>query len=313
VTRDLSDRRRWPRRSERRCQANSTLTIRLDRLTAVSWAKAGQKLRRIPGFKVIRDHRLRPRDGLITYRRVRELRSLHFGTSVSWGYQPGPRWLSEWRITWHAPVGQGIVPSDVLRILKRCRYFRFLLVELAFDFSPASGVDQAFVRRHGKFGKSRRRFDRGGPEQLRYGSRSSGKLIRAYQKQEVNAFRVEVEFHSRLLAKHKHPKAEKNYRFIDVPSQLLPIDLRKHFRFVRVDWKALKRYLARRDGPQGMAIWRRARAKAQISLRSVTQFLRRKGVINVHRFLKPLSINRMIDEALTTWLLDFRDAWNKLI
>jgi hypothetical protein len=207
----------------------------------------------------------------------------------------------------------GIDPLDVLRILKRCRYFRFVLVELAFDFSLDSGIDRKFVRRHARFGKSRRCFDRGGPEQLRFGSRKSGKLVRCYSKLELEAYRVELELHPQLLAKHKHSKAEKNYQFIDVPNQILPVDIKKHFRFVRVDWEALKGYLLRRHGSRGMTIWHGARAKARISLRRVTRFLRRKGVTNVHRFLMPMSINKSVDEALTSWLLDFREAWNRLM
>jgi hypothetical protein len=164
-----------------------------------------------------------------------------------------------------------------------------------------------------RVGKSRRRFDRGGAQQLRYGSRKSGKLVRCYWKKEVEAFRVELEFHSRLLARHKRPKAEKNYQFIDVPNEILPVDLEKHFRFVRISWRALESYLVRRYGSRGRAILCDARIKAQTSLRSVTRFLRRNGVTNVHRFLKPMSINRSIDEALTTWFLDFHAAWSKLL
>ena len=267
----------------------------------------------IPGFKVLSDHRVRPRDGSITYGRVRQLKSLRSGALVQWQYQPVPGWLAAWRITWYAPERGGIEPADVLPVLKRCRYFRFLVVEVAFDFSSRTGVDRAFVRRHGRFGKSRRRFDRGGPEELRYGSRKSGKLIRAYWKEEVEAFRVEVEFHSRLLAKGRHPKAEKNYQLIDAPSKILPLEVEKHFRFVRIRWRALEGYLSHRYGSQGRTILSSARAKARISLQSVTRFLKRKGVTNVHRFLTPLSINRSVDEAFANWLLDFREAWNLLI
>ncbi len=279
----------------------------------MSWAKRGWKLPSIRGFKVVKDHRVRPRDVPAAYTRVRELKSLLSGTSVFWQYRPRPGWLKEWQITWVADDHNGIAPLDILRILKRCRYFRFVLVELAFDFSPDSGVDRQFVRRHGKFGKSRRCFDRGGREQLRYGSRKSGKLIRCYPKEEVNAFRVELEFHSRLLAKHKHPKAEKNYQFIDVPNEILPWDLERHFRLVRINWRALEACLLRRFGSRGEKILRAARRKAQISLRSVTRFLRRKGIANMHRFLRPMKINRSIDQALATWFLHFGDSWNKLL
>ena len=51
----------------------------------------------------------------------------------------------------------GLSLRDIERVLNRCRFYRFLLVELALDFSPASGVDERYVKRHGRFGKSRRR------------------------------------------------------------------------------------------------------------------------------------------------------------
>jgi hypothetical protein len=288
------------------------VNARLDRLLAVSWATSGQKLPPIPGFKVVSDHRVRPQGDIVTYTRARELKNPISGTRVFWQYQPRPGWLRAWRIEWIAGEGKGIDAIDVLRILKRCKYFRFILAELAFDFSPTSGVDRRFVRQHAKFGKSRRCFDRGGPEQLRYGSRKSGKLVRCYWKEEVKAYRVELEFHSRLRAKRKRPQAEKNYQFIDVPSEILPQDLGKHFRFVRIDWLSLERYIDRRFGQQGGTILQRARREARVSLSAVNRFLRKTGVNNVHRFLTPMKINKTIDEALTTWSLNFRDQWNTI-
>jgi hypothetical protein len=314
VSRDQPVKRQRPRRrATSQTRAGPKLTIRLDRIRVVSWAKRGWKLPAIRGFQVVKDHRVRPRDGPITYTRVRELKSLLSGAKVFWQYRPRPGWLKEWRITWVADDRNGIAPLDILRILKRCRYFRFALLELAFDFSPRSSVNRRFVRQHGKFGKSRRCFDRGGEEQLRFGSRKSGKLIRCYMKEEVQAFRVELEFHSRLFAKRNHPKAEKNYKFIDVPNRILPVDIDKHFRFVRIRWGALESHLLRRFGTRGPTILDIARAKAEKSLGSLTAFLRSEGVNNVHRFLAPMSINRSVDQALTTWLLDFRDAWQRLL
>jgi hypothetical protein len=202
---------------------------------------------------------------------------------------------------------------DVLRILKDCKYFRFLLVELALDFKPESGVNRTFVKKHGLFGKSRRRLDRGGPGQLRYGSRKSGKLIRCYWKEQVKAFRVELELHSRLLGKARNPREDKNYNYAQVPNKILPHHCRKHVRFVRVRWQALQRYLERRSGQDSAAVLQQARAKACVSLQSVTAFLRRKQVNNVHRFLAPMRINEAIGAALTKWEMDFHDDWNKLL
>jgi hypothetical protein len=287
--------------------------VRLDRLRVVSWAKQnGRKVPAIPGFVPVKDHRLRPQGTTPIYERVKILRSVASGTEIAWQYQRRRGWVKPWRITWVAEDRTGIPPTDVLRILKRCEYFRFLLVELAFDFSPGSGINRTFVKRHGQFGKSRRRFDRGGPGQVRYGSRKSGKLVRSYWKKEVNAFRIEIELHSRLLSKGKHKK-EQNYNLLEVPGRILPSGVRNHVRFVHFRWKALKRHLTSRFGPQGMEIYERARAKASVSLRSATRFLRRQRVNNVHRFLAPMLINKAIDEALTNWEIDFHNHWNRII
>src|SRR5260370_378937 len=55
--------------------------------------------------------------------------------------------------------------------------------------------------RPARFGKSRRRTNRGGPGTLRFGSRGSSKLIRCYWKEEIGRYRVELELHATLLKK----------------------------------------------------------------------------------------------------------------
>jgi hypothetical protein len=283
-------------------------TVRLDRLIVVSWSKPGWKLPSIPGFKVVRDIRVRPQGESPRYERVRELLSLTSATRVSWQYRRRRGWLKEWRITIYGDYLSGITPMELLPILKRCRHAWLVLVELAMDFPPTSGVDRAFVKRHGVFGKSRRRTDRGGPGQLRYGSRKSAKLVRAYWKAEVSAFRVEVELHSRLLSRGRRERARKTSDELknDVataPYLLLP----KHVCFMRFRWRALRCYLTRRFGKRGSKMFDDARATAAISLRAAARLLRTSGVNNVHRFLVPMRINDAIDDALTQWSLDFKD------
>ena len=197
----------------------------------------------------------------------------------------------------------GILPSQLRRVLRKCRFFRFVLVEVAVDFSPKLGVDRRFVRRHGAFGKSRRRPDRGGPGQVRYGSRKSGKLVRCYWKEEVNAFRVELELHSPLLRKFR---IDKLADIADVPYCIFP----KHLRFVRFRWGALSRHLNGRFGLRGEAILAAVRDKDDVSLARGSKYLRRKGVNNVHRFLEPLRVNRSVEEALIRWSFQFQEGVN---
>ncbi len=292
---------------------NAFCDVKLDRLGLTSWAKPRRKgPPPVKGFSVVRDTRVRQRGKVATYGRVRELHSLTSDTRVFWQYQPQRGWLPAWRIVWVGDGQAGIQPIEALRILKRCRFFRFILVEMALDFSPEAGVDRQFVKAHGRFGKSRRRTDRGGPEQLRYGARKSGKLVRCYWKEEVKAFRVELELHGRILAKGIHPK-HKKYNMADVPNTIFPDHARDHVRFVRFDWNALERYLIGRFGDEGHSILEKARVNARISLRFVTRFLQKREIPNIHRFLLPMRINEAVDEALTKWAVRFHSEWNKTL
>ena len=51
----------------------------------------------------------------------------------------------------------GLSYEEIHNVLKHCRDYRFLTVEIAFDFCPSVGINKRFVRAHGVFGKSRRR------------------------------------------------------------------------------------------------------------------------------------------------------------
>ena len=288
--------------------------VRLDRLIVLSWGKAGfgRGFPKISGFRVVRDTRVRPQGRVKTYGRVRELASRISNTRLFWQYEAGPGWLKDWRITIIGDDLTGIRPDEVFRILKRCRYAWLSLVELAFDFDPQTGVTRTFVQKHGHFGKSQFRPDRGGPGQRRYGTRKSGKLIRCYWKSAVNAYRVEVEVHSRLLYRGRRTRISEGSAGLtqdlaSVPYLICP----KHFCFVRFNWEALRTYLRRRFGTEGNTIARMAKQKAGISLRRASGFLRRKGIRNVHRFLVSMRINRAVKKALTKWATKFREYFDQ--
>jgi hypothetical protein len=78
------------------------------------------------------------------------------GTKVFWQYQRRRGWLKPWRITLVADDCRGLSAEDVHLVVKHCRFYRFVLIELALDFNPMV-MSHDFVRRHGTFGKSRRR------------------------------------------------------------------------------------------------------------------------------------------------------------
>lgn len=146
-------------------------------------------------------------------------------------------------------------------------------------------VDENYVLRHARFGKSRRRKDRGGPRTLRYGSRASSKLVRCYEKEGIGRYRVELELHAPLLRKWSIRN------IADLP--LVATKLwSAHFSFKVVRWDALEAHLAQRYGPEkGKKLYEKAREYAQTSLLRVNRFL--SGVVhNPHRFWGSAVTNR---------------------
>ena len=137
-----------------------------------------------------------------------------------------------------------------------------------------------------------------------YGSRKSAKLIRIYEKEELNVFRIEGEFHSSFLRRHR---IDEEQDLVDVARDFYPA----HICFVEMDWKRLARYLKKKEGREkGDATLREAQKRAS-SIRRVTRYLRRKGVSNVHRFYVPLEINKDVERALEDWAVRFEDERQK--
>jgi hypothetical protein len=65
-------------------------------------------------------------------------------------------WLKPWKITLVADDKSGLSYEEIQNVLKHCRRYRFLTVEVAIDFPPSAEVDKRFVRAHAVFGKSHR-------------------------------------------------------------------------------------------------------------------------------------------------------------
>jgi hypothetical protein len=276
----------------------TSICIRLDRVIVCSEASEDPSPPRIPGFRVRSDFCSRPGSTNRTYDRVRIFRSRTSGTEAYWQYRRRKAWLKPWRITVVGDEKRGLIREEAKRILRYCRDYKFVLVELALDFSPRTGVDQMFVKQHAVFGKSRRRWDRGGPDQLRFGTRRSGKLVRCYWKKEVDAYRVELELHSGLL-RTRHVN-----QLDDLPKAAVAI-FPRHLRFAEVSWTCLEQHLSRRYGSSTPEILLQAKRKSRGSLHSASRYLRRKGVRNVHRFFRLLSVNQLVENALHDWAKNF--------
>ncbi len=271
----------------------SEIAVRLDRIQLLAWP--GREPPKMHGFVLKWDHWVRRQTTVCTYARSRCSQSLTNDAKVFWQYQPLKGWLKPWKISIVSDDLRGLSRHEIERVLKHCQFYRLLLVEVAIDFCPSTGVNRQFIRSHAVFGKSHR-CARRKKHELYYGSRKSDKLVRCYEKLEVGAYRVELELHSGLLGRHS----------ISVPDDLvrLPELVPKHFQLVDLDWNQLRRYLAKKIGDRSDGVIAAARRRTTSILR-LQRYLRRKGVFNTHRFLVTRTINKDVSRALNKWIRKF--------
>ena len=248
------------------------------------------------GFTLEWDHLVRRQTTVCTYARCRCFRSLTNGAKVFLQYQPLKGWLKPWKVTLVSDDASGLSRDEIKRVLKYCKSYRLLLVEVAIDFSSSMGINKKFIRSHAVFGKSRRRAYTK-ENDLYYGGRKADKLIRCYEKPKVGAYRVELELHSGLLRRHSISALDDLVR---LPALVCP----KHLQLVDLDWSRLRRHLANKIGSSSDGVIAAARRR-RTSLSRLRQYLRRKGVANTHRFLVPRTMNKDVSRALKEWVRGF--------
>lgn len=267
----------------------------MDRIRFGAIARNGSRIASIPGFKAVKDVRVKRQGVIATYERITVFRSLTNSCQVVVQYKRLRRWLAPCTVTIIGDDTTGITPKELWCVCAQCHPRKPSLVELAFDFNLKVGADRRYVLRYGVFGKTRRRVDRGGPEHLRYGSRSSPKLVRCYRKSNIDADRIELEIHSALLRKMEVAKVHDLHL---IASKLFP----RHIRIVGVRWRELEAHLLRRFGNSGTTVLAETRRiRDEVSLRDAMRLLSGKGVVNPHRFLRPLRVNEQIKAALRVW------------
>ena len=278
---------------KRQFGSNQLVHARLDRVQIVSWAPQGRALPKVRGYEVHADSFVHCQTTTRTYARCRQYKNLTSRTEIYWQYSPQKGWLLPWKVTIVANDETGLSFGELELVLKHCRSYRFLIVELAIDFSHATGVNSKFIREHGLFGKSR-------PVQIRdrnpvryFGTRKSCKYVRCYWKDELEVYRVELELHGRLLRRHKIAMLED---LISLPALIY----KKHLWFVTFNWSALKQYLKTKIGRRRHELIAVAQER-RISIKRLQRYLRRKGVLNPNRFLVSLAINDEINRALKRW------------
>lgn len=136
------------------------IRVRLDRVQILSWAPRGRKPPRLEGYKIVRDCFVRCQTTTATYARSRQYQSTTNNAKIFWQYQQLKGWLKPWKITMVADDASGLSYKEVQQVLKYCRYYRFLTIEIAVDFCISVGINKQFVRQHAVFGKSHRRANR---------------------------------------------------------------------------------------------------------------------------------------------------------
>lgn len=268
-----------------------SLRVLLDRVQFPAWPRDMQ-LPEIPGFKVERDSFVRPQTSITTYRRVRVLKNHNSNTAIYLQYGAACPWLAPFKVTVVTQRRRGLDATGLGQITEAFERTTLLTAEIAFDFSPSSGVNRKFVLRHGLFGKSKLDSKRTFRD-LRYGTRHSATMTRAYHKAETGAYRIEVELHARWLRAHgiRTPGELPNLADLLLPGRL---------QFVRIDWIALAAHLSRKGLPTE-SIVSRARSRASC-LSGALEYLRDEvRLSNVHRFLEPLTINRPMQRQLSAW------------
>jgi hypothetical protein len=155
-------------------------------------------------------------------------------------------------------------------------------------------VNARFVKRHGKFGKCRRRRNKRNkrfPRAVWFGAAGSARFFRAYPKPEIQGFRLEHQANRAFLEQYG----------IEAPADYarLPELLIQQIGFYRMNWSELSRFV-RRHLRHPDAILSMARRRSGILIELLT-FLRCISIANPERFLRPLPINAAVYAALREW------------
>jgi hypothetical protein len=264
--------------------------VSADRCQFLAWPK-DDNCPSLSGFVIRRDSFVRTQTTVRMYCRVRTFESPETGTWAYLQYRGSKLARAPMKLTLIPSDRTGLRPAELRRVANAFRSMRVSSLELAVDFAMSSGVDRTFVLKHGVFGRSELR---GGRlfSSLRYGSRKSSKLVRAYEKEQTHSYRLELELRSGWLRRYEIAQVRDLQK---LPALLVPT----HMCFVRMDWEQLEDYLKLRFSHAAKII---AKCCREPSFPSLASYLRDElGVVNLHRFWRPLPINRSIKEALVDW------------
>lgn len=206
---------------------------------------------------------------------------------------PLDRWLAPYRLQMYADDQTGLLLDQITSVLEVIPGAALILVELAVDFSPLTGVNAKYVRERGVFGRSQRDLSKN-PFGDWWGARKACKRTKSYMKDAVGGHRVELRMRSAFLHEHEIYTIFDFHRF----AELVP---RHHIFFARLNEDRLIAWLrrGRYTGKEIIGILREV-VKREGCLTDVRKYLSEEvGLKNTRRLLQPLRPNKFVREALS--------------
>ena len=272
----------------------SECVVRLDRLQGYSVKDPTPTLTDVPGFQGSPMRRLRRvNDKFQPYACVQWFQSTRNGAKFVVDSERMHRFVDPFRITFFADDVDGLLRSEIFRVLELVPDFRMTMVELAFDFT--AGLNRRIARQEGLFGKCRPIPSVGGTDY--WGTRKGMKRVQCYFKQDVHAFRVELEMHARFLKYYKVRSPFDFHKFI----KILPM---RHIRFGAFS----EQKLIRRMNHMGLTARHQREALRVVRgtpglLWGTLNYLRQEWEMdNTLRLLDESPRNAAVIEALKAWL-----------
>ena len=273
--------------------------VRLDRLGIATSGFPVDAVLRLPGFRRTKSQwlkRRKPKDFLPHRRLTRFASTTSVREMTVLTERQSPR-LPACSITMIAEDQQGLQFDDVRTVLELLPDAKVGLVEIAWDFSPDSVVDGAFIRKHALFGKSRRRRVAEIRGYDSWGSRKGrNKFVRSYDKPEIRAQRLEIQVLAGLLEKLGISDI---FDFQNL-TKLLP----DHVVFAKFDEQSVIARLRnnRFSVTNTIHVMQKLDDHSDDLYAQCHVLHKIARMTNVRRAIRPLPENKLLEEALRHWL-----------
>jgi hypothetical protein len=273
--------------------------VRLDRLVIDSSGFPAEAVLRLPGFERTEGHLLRRREpeDFLPHRRLTRFSSTTSIREMVVLTERQSLRLPPCRITMIAEDQRGLQFADVCGVLELLPDAKTVLVEIAWDFSPDSVADGAFIRAHALFGKSRRRRVAEIRGYDSWGSRRGRKqFVRSYDKPEIRAHRLEIQLLAGLLEKLGISDI---FDFQQL-TQLLP----DHVVFAKFDEQSVIARLRnnRFSATKTIHLIEKLDDHSDDLYAQCHVLHRFARMTNIRRAMLPLRENQLLEEALRDWL-----------